>query len=826
MTLLDNPAFLAYAIASVALSANLAFLWAYSGAVRARSKTAVNAEDAATFGAALVEADPPAVARVLRAHENAQASIYPFLFLGLVFVLAGGGARMASIVFAIFTVAPLPAHLRLSEDAAALAHRVLRGRRGLHRGADGRHCRARDRRALSTLDEGASMEQPQIRFDDGAVYEEFMGAWSLIAGDAFLQWLAPGPGLRWADVGCGNGAFTERLVQRCAPLEVQGIDPSEGQLAYARTRLAGAPVQWRQGDAMALPYGDAGFDAAVMALVIFFVPEPAKGVAEMARVVKPGGSVSAYAWDILGGGFPFAALQQEMAALGSPPVWPPSVAAADIDALQSLWAGAGLVEIETRVIEVERTFADFASFWKIAQGGPGIGARVAALKPADVEVLQQRLRARLNAGGDGPITYAAAGPCGQGARRRLRRYRVIAAMQTTLRRVAAELLQLAGQAKSPLPAAATNEAKTHVLIDWENVQPSEAECRALVPGATDVWLFHGPNQKNVIQGYPSFGDHATEIRIARSGKNALDFHLSFYVGYLAAQSPGARLVVLSNDKGYGSMLEHAEVLGFAASQIGVKRVAKARAPARKAAAKKSGRVVRRRRREARDGAAASAKTGRREGAGCEEARGCEAGCAAADCELAGGDEEDGAGPATAAGKASAGGQATVAGEASGAGQDREAGHRQVARAAGGAAAEEPACQPAAQAGPSIGFRRLTHRQRRRRGRGHAVPPRRRRQDRHRREGDGGLPVIGSPLAVNAPRRRRHDARRCQPHRRPCRHHRRPGPPHRRHRRPHHCGRCLHPAWPRPSTHRPQAVPAPASATPARPARARGRAPRG
>ena len=163
----------------------------------------------------------------------------------------------------------------------------------------------------------------------------------------------------------------------------------------------------------------------------------------------------------------------------------------------------------------------------------------------------------------------------------------MAALQATLRRVAAELLELAGQAR-PTPAA-DGGAKTHVLIDWENVQPSEAECRALVPGATDVWLFHGPNQKNVIEGYPSFGARATEIRIARSGKNALDFHLSFYVGYLASQSPGARLVVLSNDKGYGSMLEHAEVLGFAASQLGVKRVAKRRAPAKKAPAKRAAR---------------------------------------------------------------------------------------------------------------------------------------------------------------------------------------------------------------------------------------------
>jgi hypothetical protein len=105
-------------------------------------------------------------------------------------------------------------------------------------------------------------------------------------------------GRRWVDVGCGNGAFTELLLERAAAAHVEGIDPSEAQVAYARTRLADRPVLFRVGDATALPYADGAFDAAAMALVIFFVPEPAKGVAEMARVVRPGGSVSAYAWDM------------------------------------------------------------------------------------------------------------------------------------------------------------------------------------------------------------------------------------------------------------------------------------------------------------------------------------------------------------------------------------------------------------------------------------------------------------------------------------------------------------------------------------------------
>lgn len=250
-------------------------------------------------------------------------------------------------------------------------------------------------------------EQAQIRFDDGAAYEEFMGKWSSLVGDTFLDWLAPSSGLHWIDVGCGNGAFTERLIDRCAPVDVHGVDPSPEQVAFARSRLAGRAASFQVGDAMALPFADDVFDAAVMALVIFFVPDPAKGVAEMARVVKPGGSVSAYAWDMLGGGFPFAAVSQEMVALGAPLLMPPSVEASRIESMRSLWQGPGLVDVETRTISVQRTFDSFEEFWRIAQSGPRMTPRLAAMAPADVSLLEVRLRARLPADASGRVTCGA-----------------------------------------------------------------------------------------------------------------------------------------------------------------------------------------------------------------------------------------------------------------------------------------------------------------------------------------------------------------------------------------------------------------------------------
>ncbi len=246
-----------------------------------------------------------------------------------------------------------------------------------------------------------------IHFNDGNVYERTMGVWSRLAGEGFLDWLAPAPGLRWIDVGCGNGAFTELLTQRCAPAEAQGIDPSEAQLAFASARPAMHGAKFLQGDAMALPFPTDRFDAAVMALVIFFVPDPAKGVAEMARVVRPGGAVATYAWDILGGGFPFEPIHAAMRELGIIPLLPPTVGASRMEALHDLWTGAGFDAVETREITVQRTFANFEDFWTTTTMAASLRPTLATLSSGDIDGLKARVRSHLPAGAAGHIVYPA-----------------------------------------------------------------------------------------------------------------------------------------------------------------------------------------------------------------------------------------------------------------------------------------------------------------------------------------------------------------------------------------------------------------------------------
>lgn len=255
---------------------------------------------------------------------------------------------------------------------------------------------------------GVQVSDPGQMFSDGKVYERMMGRWSKLAGRIFLDWLDPPPNLRWIEVGCGNGAFTEELIARCLPATVSAIDPSEGQLSFARTRPGARLAQFRIGDAQALPFAENSFDAAAMALVITFIPDPAKAVAEMARVVRPGGLVATYMWDTLAGGVPLAPLEVALKSLGKARPSRINDAASGRDTMQALWHAAGLQAIETRQIRIPVIYSNFDDFWdsNLVPIGP-MGQMISAMPPSEQQQLKARLREQLPIGADGRIAYEA-----------------------------------------------------------------------------------------------------------------------------------------------------------------------------------------------------------------------------------------------------------------------------------------------------------------------------------------------------------------------------------------------------------------------------------
>jgi SAM-dependent methyltransferase len=239
-------------------------------------------------------------------------------------------------------------------------------------------------------------------FADGQAYDRAMGRLSRIAGGRFLEWLSMPANLRWLDVGCGSGSFTELILQRGSPSAISAIDPSEDQIAFARSKSSAQQVDYRKGDAMSLPYDRGAFDVAIMALVIQYIPDPEKAMSEITRVVRKGGTVAAYVWPGRAEGHPYWPLTDAFCSIGATDTNRPGNRMRTPEALVDLFASSGLEGIETRMIDISLDFGDFDAFWSSL-----MPENYRHLRPADVDRLKANLRERLPADSTGRISYDA-----------------------------------------------------------------------------------------------------------------------------------------------------------------------------------------------------------------------------------------------------------------------------------------------------------------------------------------------------------------------------------------------------------------------------------
>ncbi len=252
------------------------------------------------------------------------------------------------------------------------------------------------------------MKEIKIVFDDAEAYERYMGRWSRAIGEKFLAWLAPPQNARWLDVGCGTGAFSELIVQRYTPQSLSGIDPSAVQIDYARAKLPNADL--RVADSMALPFGDGEFDVITSALVLHFIPDRGKALAEMKRVTRSGGIISSYTWERTPAAdfAPYAPMLRAIEQIGAEAMRSPTVPEANLEGLQAAIEAVGFTDIAVRRIEASQSFRDFDDYWQ-TQTLPVTppGRSVAKLDDALRARLRDTLRATLPIAKDGSISYPA-----------------------------------------------------------------------------------------------------------------------------------------------------------------------------------------------------------------------------------------------------------------------------------------------------------------------------------------------------------------------------------------------------------------------------------
>lgn len=255
------------------------------------------------------------------------------------------------------------------------------------------------------------MPAPAEVWESGAQYQAYIGRWSRPVATAFLSWLGLPERGRWLEVGCGTGALTERILALAAPAAVHAVDASEGYVAFARRDIADPRVRFEVADARSLPGEDSSHDAAVSGLVLNFVPQPERMVAEMARVVRPGGTVAVYVWDYAGEmqlirRFWDAAIALDPAAAELDegrrfPICAP-------DALGELWRRSGLEAAEVRPIDVLTSFRDFEDYWQPFLGGQGPAPGYArSLDEGRRSALRERLHSALPTSPTGRIDIVA-----------------------------------------------------------------------------------------------------------------------------------------------------------------------------------------------------------------------------------------------------------------------------------------------------------------------------------------------------------------------------------------------------------------------------------
>jgi SAM-dependent methyltransferase len=237
-----------------------------------------------------------------------------------------------------------------------------------------------------------------------ADYDRFIGRYTGTLAMALADAAGVAAGMRVVDVGCGPGGLAAELAARVGPEKVAAIDPAARFVAACRERNPGADV--REGVAEQLPWPDDAFDAALSCLVIAFMSDPDRGVSEMARVTRPGGTVAACMWDTAGGGMTM--LRHLWEAIGE--VDPGARGERDLAGtregdIADRLRRAELQDVAAGVLIASAEYADFEDFWTPLTLGVGpAGEHLAALSQEQRSRVREVLMTRVPRG---PFTLEA-----------------------------------------------------------------------------------------------------------------------------------------------------------------------------------------------------------------------------------------------------------------------------------------------------------------------------------------------------------------------------------------------------------------------------------
>ena len=188
---------------------------------------------------------------------------------------------------------------------------------------------------------------------------------------------------------------------------VSAVDPSSAQIDHARRQPVARRVDFRMGDAQALPFADGDFDVVAAALVINFIPDRPRALREMRRVARAGGIVAGYVWDFAAERSPSGPLRVGMRQFGADVPELPGTRDSSLGALDSLFRDAGFESVATRSIEATLRYSSFDDFWQAQTPSYSPTTRIiAAMTTSECARLKETVREGLPVRADGGIEYS------------------------------------------------------------------------------------------------------------------------------------------------------------------------------------------------------------------------------------------------------------------------------------------------------------------------------------------------------------------------------------------------------------------------------------
>jgi ubiquinone/menaquinone biosynthesis C-methylase UbiE len=232
------------------------------------------------------------------------------------------------------------------------------------------------------------MAELQFRETAAAGYDRSVGEMTRQIVPSLLRAADLTPGMRVLDIAAGTGLAAEAALAAVGPTgHVTAADISPAMVAKARQRLGGLPnVSFAIEDGQQLSFGDASFDAVVCNMGLMYFPDPAWGLAEASRVLRPGGRLAVSVFTrgdraLVGGLVRTAIARRDPAKAAEAAHF---YAAGEERRLRGLFEAAGLREVKTAVETLRFAYADFADFFGGVERGEGAMGQEYTALPAEV----------------------------------------------------------------------------------------------------------------------------------------------------------------------------------------------------------------------------------------------------------------------------------------------------------------------------------------------------------------------------------------------------------------------------------------------------------